>query len=323
MGHVPSLEDLALFVGVVRAGGFRAAAAERQVPRSTISRRLAALEAQLGFPLLQRTTSKLVLTDLGGEYFERIARVVDEARALAEELGDRGSEPTGTLRVAASQLFAEEVLPPLACEYLQRHPRVRLELVLAPQRMDLIAERIDLAFRTGPLDDASALAARRLGTSINGFFASPAYIERRGRPETPDDLRRHDAILVTQRSAGTTWAYRDGGALASLRLPGRIVVNSYQFAHRACREGAGIARVPTFVVADDLRHGRLVGLLEPHWVHTDVFAVYPRGPAATRKTRAFLDLVCERFAGGPPWEREQTVRTSRPRKPRKRPGSGR
>lgn len=299
MGH--SLDDLALLVDAVRAGGVRAVARAQGVPRSTVSRRLARLEDALGVRLTQRGTGALALSDDAEASFERLARLVDEARDVSAELTTRGREPRGVLRLATTPIFAEHVLPDLLATYLAKHPAVRFELLSSTERIDLSAERVDVAIRGGPLEDSTSFTAKRLGTLTVGLFASPAYLARRGAPQSPAELADHDLLVSTTRSAGAQWGMQKKDRRESLRVVGRVHAANENFLLELAERGVGIVRTPTYVVAEQLRSRRLVPVLEPAWIHSEVHVVYPLG--APPRTVAFVELVREAFEDGPPWER--------------------
>ncbi|HEU4411253.1 MAG TPA: LysR substrate-binding domain-containing protein [Polyangiaceae bacterium] len=297
----PRLDDLAFFVSVVRAGGVRAAAARSGLPRSTVSRRLDAFERALGVALVRRAAGRLELTEAGRAHFDEAARLVDGAERLFAGLRGGAREPRGVLRVAASPLFAEDFLPPLVAAYARRHAGVRVEVLLDPLRVDLAAANVDVAFRAGPLDDTSAFSALRLGTTRVGLFAAPAYLARRGAPESPAALAGHDLIVIAEPGRPVRWAFARGARPRLVR--GKVQAASFTLARRLCVEGAGVARAVTLLFARELEAGAVVPVLEPYWVTHEVHAIFPRGGAAGPKTRAFLDLVKAAFAGGPPWAR--------------------
>jgi DNA-binding transcriptional LysR family regulator len=299
MGH--SLDDLALLVDVVRAGGVRAVARAQGLPRSTVSRRLARLEEDLGVRLTQRGSGALALSDDAEASFERLARLVDEARDLSAELTTRGREPRGVLRMATTPIFAEHVLPDLLATYLAKYPAVRFELLSSTERIDLAAERVDVAIRGGPLEDSTSFTAKRLGTLTVGFFASPAYLARRGTPQSPAELADHDLLVSTTRSAGGQWGVQRKDRREQLRVVGRVHAANENFLLELAERGAGIVRAPTYVVAERLRRGRFVPVLEATWLHSEVNVVYPLG--APPRTAAFVELLVKAFAHGPPWER--------------------
>ncbi|GAO04594.1 LysR family transcriptional regulator [Anaeromyxobacter sp. PSR-1] len=299
-----SLDDLRLLVEVVATGGLTAAAARLGLRKSTVSRRLAALEERLGVRLLERNARRLRLTEAGRAYHARAARLVAEARALDRETAEARGAPQGTLRIATPALLGE-LLAPAVAELLLRHPRLSVELALAPPHVDLLAEEHDLALRTGPLADSS-LVARRLGTLRTGCYASPAYLARRGTPAGPDALRgeagAHDCILLAEAGTDEVWFFGAGATARTVRPAGRLRVPSVRAGQLAARAGLGVVRLPAALVAEDVRTGRLVAVLEAETPPgMPVHAVYPSGRHLAPKVRAFLELVSG-GAAALPWD---------------------
>jgi DNA-binding transcriptional LysR family regulator len=292
------LDDLALFVAVVRHGGLRPASTTLGIPRSTISRRLTQLEDTLGVRLLERNTARVELTASGAEHFARIAEAVDLADVAVRSIRDEASEPRGTLRIAASHVFAEGVLVPVTARYLERYPRTRVELLLSPKRIDLVVARVDIAFRTDPLGSPSDHAAKRLADSVRGIFASPAYVARHGLPARAADFANHALLSVDEPGGEKSWTFAEDGKRITLDVSFRVQTPSFTFVTRACVAGLGIARLPMLAVADELAAGRLVPILESHWSRLGVFALFPTGRRAM-KTRAYLDLAAHMLRSQP------------------------
>ncbi|MBF5042211.1 LysR family transcriptional regulator [Aggregicoccus sp. 17bor-14] len=288
-----------LFTEVV-AAGITGAAARLGVRKSTVSRRLAALEARLGVRLLERTTRRLRLTEPGRGYLAQCTRLVAEAHAVNEALAAARGTPSGTLRVATLSLLGE-LLTPLVSEFLLRYPQVQVELSLAPGAVDLLAGDFDLALRTGPLPDSS-LVARRLGSVRTGYYASPAYLSRRPPPRSPDALREHECVLLAEAGTDEVWFFTGPRRARTVPVQGRLRVPSVRAGHAAVRAGLGLVQLPTSLVAEDVRAGRLVPVLERYTPPgIPVFAVYPSSRHLPSKVRAFLDLLAERRAALP-WE---------------------
>ena len=289
-----------LFTEVVAAGGITAAAERLGLRKSTVSRRLAALEERLGVRLLERNTRRLRLTEVGRDYHAQCARLVAEARAVNRALGATRVTPQGTLRIATLSLLGE-LLTPLIAELLLRHALLRVEVSLAEAHVDLIAEEYDVALRTGPLADSS-MVARRLGRLRTGYYASPAYLSRHGTPRTASELRQHACVLLAEPGTDEVWFFGEGRGAKSLPVTGRLRVPSVRAGQAAARAGLGVVRLPASLVADDVRGGVLVPVLEnetPPGI--PVFAVYPSSRQLPPKVRAFLSLLSERGAALP-WE---------------------
>ncbi|HSO00563.1 MAG TPA: LysR family transcriptional regulator, partial [Candidatus Nanopelagicales bacterium] len=276
-----------IFAAVVESAGVRAAARVLDLPRSVVSRRVAALEERLGVQLVRRSTRALQLTDLGQAYYERCSRILAECHAAEEDLRTASAEPQGTLRITSSQFVGEELLDPIVAEYLHRWPRARVEIRLTAERLDLVAEGLDLAIRRGALDDTGALTAKRLGTSELTCFASPDYIARRGSPETPADLAAHDCIVIAGPAGPPAWTFPGPLGPERVPVPARLRVNSRRMAYQAARSGLGITRLNRLLRDDDAHRAHLVELLPAYREVADVYAVYPRTRPTPIKIRAF------------------------------------
>ena len=227
------LNDMALFVEVVKAKGFRSAAETLGMPNSTLSRRISALEKAIGLRLLHRTTRRIELTEAGQLYFERCKRIVDEARLAHEQLGGLLAEPTGVLRASFPVDFAVTYLAPLIVEFSTRYPKLTFDFELTSRRVDLVSEPFDVAIRLGDSDD-SQLIARRLATLGNYLYASPGYLARKGEPRSPDDLARHACLSLAR--AGT-WTLHDGTHSVAVPVSSRFAGNSVGMLRRHARCG--------------------------------------------------------------------------------------
>lgn len=288
------LNELLVFAKVVQAGSFTAAAAALRMPKSTVSRKVSELETRVGAQLLQRTTRKLRLTEVGRAYFEHCARVVAEAEQAEEVVTRMQSAPHGLLRVTAPLNFP--VLGPLAARFLARYPEVQLEMVCTDRRVDLVAEGFDVGVRAGVLTD-STLIARKLGSIERVVVASPAYVEAHGPPRKPADLERHDCLVFGAGREGNVWALQSGGRSVSVPVRARMVVNDFDMLRAAALEGAGVAMLGLHTCAEDLAAGRLQRML-PGWNSpgTPLHAVYPSSRHLAPKVGAFVDFLRERWA---------------------------
>ncbi|GAU03375.1 LysR family transcriptional regulator [Burkholderia stabilis] len=286
------LNDMALFVEVVKAKGFRSAADALGMPNSTLSRRIGALEKAIGLRLLHRTTRRIELTEAGQLYFERCKRIVDEARLAHEQLGELLAEPAGVLRASFPVDFAVIYLTPLIVEFANRYPKLTFDFELTSRRVDLVSEPFDVAIRIGESAD-SQLVARRLATFRNQLYASPRYLERSGEPREPDDLTRHQCLSVQRVDA---WTLHDDAREVEVPVGGRFVVNSVGMVRQLAVQDAGIIQMPEEVVADDVAAGRLRRVL-PGWEGTLV-PVYAM--TETRllpaKTQIFIEFLRAHFA---------------------------
>jgi DNA-binding transcriptional LysR family regulator len=286
------LNDMALFVEVVKANGFRHAAEAVGIPNSTLSRRISALEKSIGLRLLHRTTRKIELTEAGQLYFERCKRIVDEARLAHEQLGDMLAQPSGTLRVSLPVDFAVTYLAPLIVEFADMYPGISFDFDLTPRRVDLVSEPYDVAIRIGE-SGSSQLIARTLASLTPYLYASPRYLERAGEPGKPADLERHECLAILK--AGT-WTLHDGKRTATVPVRGRIALNSVGMIRRLASLDMGIVLLPQQVVADDLASGLLRRVL-PSW-HGSATPIY--AITETRllpaKTQRFIEFLQARLA---------------------------
>lgn len=287
--------DLLLFARIVDAGSFSMAAQRVKLPKSTVSRRLALLEAALGERLLQRTTRKLAVTEFGASLLEHARKVADQVEAAAQLAEHRQLGPSGRLRISLPGDVANMGLIELVSAYMQRYPDVTLELDLSPRRVDLLTENFDIAIRMGDLPDDASLSARRVVIERLGLYASPSYVARRGLPATPDELLAHDLLCLLSRGGGPMpWILTRGKTTWQRELPAKLTANSPDLLARIACEGAGIAASSDLFAERHVEKGDLVRVL-PEWDLPVVtgWAVFPGRRLMPAKTRAFLDMMEE------------------------------
>ena len=248
------LNEIAVFTRVVQAGSFTAAAKLLGMPKSTVSRKVSDLEERLNARLLQRTTRKLSLTDVGRTYFDYGVRIVSEIEAAENAVGSLQDRPRGLLRGTAGVNAAW--LSDIVADFMKRYPEVQLELMCTGRQVDLVEERFDIGIRAGTLADSS-LVARSLGNVTWFLVATSGYLKRRRRPQAPDDLKDHSCLLFGAGS--TTVNLRLLRAEQSVHVPiaAHLLVNDMDVLHAAATAGIGIALLPAFRCIDDLRAHRL------------------------------------------------------------------
>ena len=287
------LNDVAIFVQVVRCGSFAEASRRLGVPPNTLSRRVQQLEAQLGTRLMQRSTRHLTLTSAGQVFLERCSGAVEGLMDAGEELLAVNQEPSGLVRVAAPADFFDFFAMEWLTEFLAAHPKVRVDFVLSDGRADLIADRIDVALRGGILEDSSLFARKVLDAGNDGLVASPAYVARQGVPDTLQDLADHDCLVFSHPSGKATWRVTGpDGAQAEVQVAGRFSGNTAQALRKAALAGLGIALLPSTLTQRDLRAGLLVPVLpQYHRQGHGVHMVYPSRRYLPLAVSAFMDLV--------------------------------
>jgi len=281
------LGGMALFVRIVENGSLSRAGRDLGLPKATVSRRLALLEASIGAPLLTRSTRALSLTDTGRRFFERVRPIVRYAEAAQSEIRTTNTEPAGMLRLTAPVSFGQEVIAPNLIRFLERHPRVQADLHFSDDRVNIIAQGFDLAIRMGELAD-SDLVSKRLAEMPMVLVAAPSYLATHGAPADGQDLERHTAVLTNKNL--DQWTV-DGEAV---RVSWRISTGNVAVTRDAVRAGLGITRLPAFFVAQDLAEGTLVQLLPRHELpKTLVTALYPRSVVPSPALRTLLAVLPE------------------------------
>jgi DNA-binding transcriptional LysR family regulator len=259
-----NLDDLAAFAAVARAQSFTRAAAQLGVSQSALSHRMRALEERLGVRLLTRTTRSVSATDAGEQLLRTVAPRLEEIEAELETLGQRQGKPAGAVRINTSEHAAQAILWPALAKLLPDYPGIRVELFTESGLVDIVAERFDAGVRLGE-QVAKDMIAVRIGPNLSmAAVAAPSYVARRGRPATPRDLADHDCINLRLTTLGGLYAWefeRDGQQL-NVRVEGQLTFNKPSLVVAAAEAGFGLAFLPDDHVADALRQGRLVRVLE-------------------------------------------------------------
>lgn len=285
------LNDMALYVEVVKARSFRGAAQVLGMPNSTLSRRISLLEKAIGLRLLQRTTRKLEMTEAGLIYYERCRRIVDEARLAHEQLGGMLAQPSGELRISLPVDFANIYLASHIAEFARRYPDISFDLDLTPRRVDLVSERFDLAIRMGE-SEASHMIARPLAKLRPYLYASPGYLERFGEPGEPGDLLQHQCLFMP---AFSSWTLHDGERTSEVPVRGRFRINSVGMIRRMATLDLGIALISQEIVSEEVAAGRLRRIL-PRWqgAPTTIYAI-TETRLLPAKTQHFIDFIRSQF----------------------------
>jgi DNA-binding transcriptional LysR family regulator len=281
---------LRTFVRTAHSGSFSRAGRELGLSQPSISRILAQLESEVGARLLVRTTRAVALTEAGADYLARIEPLLS-ALEEADHAARGTGELRGLLRIALSSSFGvREVIPRLP-KFLERHPALRIDLSINDQRQDLVADGVDVALRLGVLSDSSAVA-RKIGEAPRVVVASPAYLQRRGRPRDPADLAAHVVIVGPGGTSLNAWTFLRDGRRLSVRVEGRLTTPANEGAVAGAVAGLGVTLTSTWGCRAEIERGDLVPLLEDWEMDpVEAHALFPAGRAASPAARAFVDYL--------------------------------
>lgn len=284
------------FVAVAETGSFSRAAERLRISSSQVSRQVARLEDRLQARLFYRTTRRVTLTEPGRALLERCRRLIEDRDEALAAVSDADGEPSGLLRLTAAVAYGERFIAPLVNDFLERFPRLRVEMELTNSTLDLVHEGVDLAIRLGRLSDSS-LIATRIAPRVMHLCAAPSYLERRGTPQTLEDLAGHACVVGTSDH----WPFADGaGGERLVRPQGRWRCNSGTAVLDAALRGFGLCQLPDYYVVEHLRGGRLVSLLPDHRPpHTAVWAVYPQRRHLAPKVRLLIAHLKQGLADRP------------------------
>ena len=288
------LNDMLYFAEVVERGGFAAAGRALGIPKSRLSRRVSELEAQLGVRLLQRTTRKISLTDIGEAYLRHCQALRESAQAAADTVAQLQTEPRGTVRVTCPVTLAQTVLAELMPEFLARFPQVRVEMQVSNRVVNLVEEGVDVALRVrDSLDDSASMVVKRLDDATQILVASPALLARCGVPSTLQDLAQLDSVAMSASDGRSTLRLigPEGREETVQHLP-RYVADDLLTLKFAALAGTGMCWLPDYMCHEEMRSGRLVHLL-PGWAPPRgiVHAVFPSRRGLAPAVRQFLDFL--------------------------------
>lgn len=296
------LTGMAVFARVAEDKSFSAAARALGLSKSAVSKQVARLEDRLGARLINRTTRRLSLTAAGSAFYERCARVLAEAEEAERAVSSLQDEPRGVLKINAPMSFGVLHLAPAIPDFMAIYPDLSVDITLNDRIVDLVDEGFDVAVRIARLADSS-LIAKRLAPSRQVLCAAPGYFARHGVPERPEDIAAHNCLIYAYTLTGDEWRYRDGHGEGAVRVKGKLKANNGEVLRAAAVAGAGICLMPTFMVGDDLRAGRLRAVLpEFDYGASNLYAVYPHARHLSTKVRVFVDFLAARFGPKPYWD---------------------
>jgi DNA-binding transcriptional LysR family regulator len=294
------LNDMLYFTEVVERGGFAAAGRALGVPKSRLSRRISELEAHLGVRLLQRTTRKLSLTEVGSAYLRHCQAMRDAAQAAQDTVAQVQREPRGTVRVTCPVTLSQTVVAPLIPRFLAQYPQVRVEMQVVNRPVNVVEEGIDVALRVrATLEDSATLVVKKLDTAQQILLASADYLRRFGVPQTPQDLMAHQVLSMSSFDGVAHWRLRsDSGAEVQLQPQVRYVADDLMTLKLAVLAGAGVCYLPNYMCQPEIESGDLVHVL-PQWKFPTsiVHAVFSSRRGLTPAVRSFLDFLGDTMPG--------------------------
>jgi DNA-binding transcriptional LysR family regulator len=289
------LNGVAVFVGVINAGSFTAAAQALGHSTSYVSKEITRLEKRLGSRLLNRTTRTISLTDAGRAYFERCSQIVIDAENAERSIGQLQDNPKGLLRVNAPVSFGSIYLLDHLSEFLKRFPEITLEVEFNDRMIDVVAEGYDVVIRAGQIQDSN-LVARKFTTSKSIVVASPEYFKNNGRPETVSELEHHACLAYSLIPNPTLWEFMKDGRRTVVKVTPRLMCNNAAVEVAMAVNGIGIGRIPLFCCEQEIAEGTLEMILDDYeQPEIGVYAVYPHRQYLTAKVRAFVDFLVEKF----------------------------
>lgn len=297
-GALQDLNDLYFFAAVVEHGGFSAAGRSLGVPKSRLSKRVAQLEERLGVRLLQRTTRRFVVTEVGERFYAHCRAVLEEAQAAQDAVDELRAEPRGVVRLSCPESLAQTVLAYLLPEFLAQYPKMQVRLLASSRRVDVIGEGYDLAIRVRTkLDSDANLVIRSFGQSRTKLVASPMLLNAQGRPTVPEELAKLPALSMREHEGAQVWELIGAnGEQVNVEVQARLITGDFVVLLESARRGLGVALLPEFVCAPAITRGELEVVL-PDWSMPEgtMHFVYPSRRGMLPGVRALVDFLAERL----------------------------
>jgi len=292
-------EEIRTFVAVVEAKGFKRAADRMGLVKSAVSRRIRDLEDRLGTRLFNRTTRGISLTGAGEAFYERGRKLLADLSEAEDQVSAGAQAAVGRLRVSAPVSFTVHCVAPVMHDFISRHPRLQVHIEENDRLVDIVSEGYDMAIRISRLKD-STLIQRRISTIRHVCCASPAYLDKHGRPRTPDDVRAHQGVAYGHVEPSRYWMFRDD---VSVEARSTLVMNNGDALCAAAIAGCGLVIVPTFIAHRAIERGELEVVLDDHAREpVALYAVYPSSSHPPAKLRLFVDFLVARFGREPFWD---------------------
>ena len=286
---------LPVFTTVVELGSFSAASNKLGINKSAVSKKISALETQLGVKLIQRTTRKLSLTEAGEQYYSYI----QQAHTLIQDAEDAVTSlqgcAKGHLKISMPMVFGQMHIVPLLAEFLAQYPDIKLTIAMDDQHVDVVKAGLDMVIRIGALTDSS-LIAKKLAPCHSVLCASPAYFKRCGTPQTLSELKQHNCLFYSYFKAGTEWTFNGPNGTERIKPTGNVQINNSEALTQLMLDGVGIAQMPLFLVEDKLANGELVPCLDAYQLpEHGIYALYPQRQFMPEKLKVFLDYLSQKI----------------------------
>lgn len=294
MNTLPYIET---FSAVIESGSFTAAAEVLGISRPVVSKQISALEQHLGVQLLNRTTRSLHLTQAGEVFASYSRKILSDVREAEQSVLPLHSEPQGLLRVLLPESFALSLLPEVLLQFQQKYPKIELDIHVSGQPMNLVEEGFDVAIRVGELEDSSLIARLLMPCGLHAC-ASPEYFKKHGRPEHPNELKKHNCLIYSQRPNADQWLFKDEqGESIRIKVKGNLRSSLGNILMAAAQNGSGIFTGPTFMIAEALKEGTLETVLDQYTpMTTGLYIIYPQSKLVSTKVRAFVDFITESWS---------------------------
>jgi len=297
------LNSMAIFTEVVKAEGFTAAADKIGLSRAQVSKSVMQLEQYLGTRLLNRTTRRISLTEIGSIYFERCNAILSDIDEMDSFASAQTSNPSGTLSLSAPTSFGILQLGQAIPVYTKQYPQVQVSLNLADRFIDVVSEGFDVVIRIAELEDSS-LIARKIAPCKRIFCASPEYLAKNGVPKVPQDLAIHHCLVYSNELKPDVWTLHGPAGIESIKVSGPICADNGDVLKEAAVAGLGVTLLPTFIVGPDIASGRLKQVLVDYCPPAiSIYAIFPSRRYLSAKVRTFVDFIAGYFGNNPDWDR--------------------
>tara|TARA_R110002072_G_scaffold4280_9_gene30266 strand:- start:1233 stop:2168 length:936 start_codon:yes stop_codon:yes gene_type:complete len=295
---VQDLNEMAIFAIVVSSGSFTRAAEKLKLPKSTVSRKVSQLEKRVGVRLINRTTRNLKPTETGKLYFSQCQKMLEQAEEADRVVNNMQAEPSGLLRISTPLSFGTPFFVGVIKQFLERYPKVNVEIISDNKQIDMLEQEVDIAFRIGPLSDSS-LIARNIGTARLSLCVSPEYIKKHGLPTSIHDLENHTCIS----HPASPWIFQSSNGRVEFQPKSRMIANDMEMIRKMVREGFGIGAVPQILISEDLKNKSLIKILpDMPFQERTFYLVYPSRREPPSKVVAFTDFIFSNCQPIAPWE---------------------